>query len=163
MADASISRLVLLIISLTIATIIGGVVLQYSERISGSIKERGDGLSKQFETDISIINDPQYMTENENITGPGGNGVDNYIVLYVKNTGSSTLENKRNLVNVFLDGEMLREDNIESMRVINESYWRPHAVVRILTDYTATELGENQDHKAKVITFNTEDSLKFRL
>lgn len=153
MANESISGMVLLIVSLTVAAILGGVVLQYAQEISGSIKRRGNDLSMQIETDITIINDPQHVIEN--IDGKDA------VVLYVKNTGSSTLDDTPKLVDVFIDGEFLGEDNI-SMEVIDENYWGPHAVLKIETTYTREYLGFG-DHSAKVITFNTEDELKFRL
>ncbi len=154
MAETSITNLIVLIVSLGIAVGIGGVVLQSADMISNSIRDKGYRLSTQLDADISIINDPEYMIENVN--------GENVVVLYVKNIGSITLENEKKYVDVFLDGEYVAEENIWSMEVIGENRWVPHSVLRIVTSYSQDYLGAG-DHKAKVVTFNTEDSIKFRL
>ncbi len=151
MAQDSASNLVFLIVSLTIAATIGGVIIQYSQEISNSIQERGNDLSKQIETDIEIVNDPDYMYEYIN----GGDK----LVIYVKNTGSVTLENNLRIVDVFVDGVYINNDVIESFNVMNNDSWAPSTVAKIVADYSLSD----GDHEVKVEVFNSDDTLKFRI
>ncbi len=154
MADNSVSQLITLIVSLSIAVMIGGVVLQSVDSISGSIEEKGSDLSRQINTDIEIINDPKYVTENT--------GTDNVVVIYVKNTGSTTLENEKKILDVFIDGEYLSIENITSLEVKGDGEWTPSGTMKIETTYSESYLGPG-DHKVRVVIYNNKDSLNFVL
>ena len=151
MAQDSASNMVFLIVSLTVAAAVGGVIIQYSQEISDSIKERGSDLSRQIETDVTIVNDPDYMYEQ--ING------ENRLVIYAKNTGSVSLENKLRVVDVFVDGAYLNNENIKSFEVMNNNTWAPSTVAKLTADYSLNE----GDHEVKIEIFNSDDSLKFRL
>lgn len=153
MANQSMSQLISLIVSLTVAVAVGGVILENADILSGSIRRKGSNLSKQIETDIEIVNDPQYVTKNI--------GEENIVVLYVKNTGTEALDNSKKIIDVFIDGEYLSEENIESLQIESEK-WYPSEILTITTDYSENYLGSD-DHEARVIIYNKKDSLKFRL
>lgn len=155
MADASISQLIVLVVSLSIAATVGGMVMQSAGMISGSIEDQSQTVSRQIETDIEIINDPQYMFENVN-------GGDNNLVLYVKNTGSEKIENSYSIIDVFVDGTYLSEGNIEKRNIIGDVRWYPSRVLKIVTNYTKENL-KSGDHRVKLIVYNNEDTLKFRI
>lgn len=156
MADASISQLIVLVVSLSIAATVGGMVMQSAGMISGSIEDQSRTVSRQIETDIEIINDPQYMFENVN-------GGDNNLVLYVKNTGSEKIENSYSIIDVFVDGIYLSEENIKRRNIIGDTTrWRPSRVLKIVTDYTKESL-DGVDHRVKLMVYNNEDTLKFRI
>lgn len=153
MANESISQLIALIVSLTVAVAIGGVIMENADVLSGSIQRKGSNLSQQIETDIKIINDPQYVTENI--------GGENVVILYVKNTGTETLDNRKDLIDILIDGEYLGRENITSLQTGDEK-WDPSDVLTIVTDYTESYLGPG-DHEVKIVIYNKKDSLKFRL
>ncbi len=151
MAGDSATKLVFLIVSLTVAAAVGGVIIQYSQEISNSIKERGSSVSKQIEADVTIVNDPNYMYEN--ING------ENYLVLYVKNTGSNTLENSLKITDVFIDGNYVKDENIQSFQTLEYNSWAPSTVAKVTADYSL----DSGDHQAKIEIFNSEDTLKFKI
>ena len=151
MAQDSASNMVFLIVSLTVAAAVGGVIIQYSQEISDSIQERGSDLSRQIETDVKIVNDPEYMYEN--ING------ENRLVIYAKNTGSGTLENNLRLVDIFIDGTYVQNENIESFSVLDQSDWVTSSVAKISLDYNLSD----GDHEVKIEVFNSDDSLRFRI
>lgn len=149
MGNDSTSSIVFLLVSLVIAATIGGMVIQYSQQISYSIKEKGSNLSKELKTGISIINDPEYMQKN--VDG------ENVIVLFVKNTGSVPLDNSADVVDIFVDGKYMRKENIQNFPVVNDSEWVSSSVAKIVTDYTP----DSGDHKVKIEVNDTKDSLEF--
>ncbi len=156
MADASISQLIVLVVSLSIAVTVGGMVMQSAGMISGSIEKQGSAVSRQIETDIEIINDPEYMTENIDS--------DNVLVLYVKNIGSRSIPKDKSIIDIFVDGRYLSGENIENLIVVNGDSWAPSRVLKIITNYPESYL-ENlhgTDHSVKVMVYNNEDTLKFR-
>lgn len=155
MADASISQLIVLVVSLSIAATVGGMVMQSAGMISGSIEDQSHTVSRQIETDIKIINDPQYMFENVH------DGGDNKLVLYVKNTGSRTLENSFSVIDVFVDGTYLSGEKLDK-RIMGDTRWYPSRVLKIVTNYTKDEPGPG-DHRVKLMVYNNEDELKFRI
>lgn len=156
MADASISQLIVLVVSLSIAVTVGGMVMQTAGMVSGSIERKGSDISRQIATDIKIISDPDHMMEN--ING------DNELVLYVKNIGSTTLENSHKVIDVFIDGKYLYKENIDNLKIMDDGKsWSPSRVLKIITNYSRRSLDTGSDHKAKVVVYNNEDTLKFRV
>lgn len=149
MASDSVSNMVFLVVSLVVAASVGGIVIQYSQRVSSSIEREGSDLSDQIQTDISIVNDPEYMTEE--VSG------ENNLVLYVKNVGSRTLEENMNVVDIFVDGDYIPSENVRSFEVLEKNIWRPSSVAKILTNYTLN----SGDHKATVRISSKEDSIEF--
>lgn len=160
MAEASISQLIVLVVSLSIAVTVGGVVLQSAGMISGSIEEKGSVVSRQLETDIKIINDP------EHIAWANNQNKDN-LIIYVKNIGSRSLPASMKIIDLFIDGNYIDSENV-SLRVLNEGpkKWERSKVLEMETTYDNKEiynLTNGRDHKLKVTVYNNEDTLKFRL
>ena len=150
MGQGSASSLVFLIVTLTIAAGVGGMVMRYSQDISGSIQNRGADLSRNIETDFSIVSDPDYIYQE--ING------ENKLVVYVKNTGSNTIENDLRVIDVYIDGTYLSSENIEVLSVADSDIWKPSSVLKIVIDYSLPD----GDHEVRVGVFNNSDSLKFR-
>ena len=84
---------------------------------------------------------------------------ENRLVIYAKNTGSITLENSLRVVDVFIDGAYLNNENIKNFEVMNRTAWTPSTVAKLTADYSL----EPGDHEVKIEVFNSDDSLKFRL
>lgn len=163
MAEASISQLIVLVVSLSIAVTVGGVVLQSAGKISGSIKEKGSVVSKQLETDIKIINDPDHMAWENNVNKEN-------LIVYVKNIGSRNLPASLKIIDLFIDGNYVGSENIahpDNLTVLNGGQeWGRSKVLEIETSYDNNDiysLTGGRDHKLKVVVYNNEDTLKFRL
>jgi len=152
MAQDSASSIIFLIVTLTIAAAVGGMVMRYSQEISGSVQGRGSDLSRQIETDFNIVNDPNYMYQE--IDG------ENRLVVYAKNTGSRTIEPDERVIDVFISGAFVRSGDIDNMEVLeNEDAWVPSSVLKIVIDYDL----DPGDYELKLEAFNNSDSLKFRV
>ena len=140
---ASTSHMVFFITSLVVATSVAGVLLHSVYSISSGIRSREQTLTDQLKTDIEILNDPNSMPNNP-------------VLIYVKNIGSTTLDQNR--TDILLDGQL--RDSADITLVNSTGYWAPLEVIEISINTTLA----SGDHYVKVVTENgVEDSMNFRI
>jgi flagellar protein FlaG len=145
MADASVSQMVFFIAAVLVAGSMAGVFISVSNSMSHTIEQRGDSMSTQLQTDITIINDPVVVPYSD------GN-----LTLYVKNTGTSTLS--ENSLTILVDGEFYNATSITSSN--SDQKWLPEKVLTIQLDVHLN----TGDHSAKVVTESgINDVLQFRI
>lgn len=145
MADASVSQMVFFIAAVLVAGSMAGVFISVSNSMSHTIEQRGDSMSTQLQTDITIINDPVVVPYSD------GN-----LTLYVKNTGTSTLS--ENSLTILVDGEFYNATRITSSN--SDQKWLPEKVLTIQLEVYLNP----GDHSAKVVTASgINDVLQFRI
>jgi flagellar protein FlaG len=149
MASVSVSHLIIFIASIVVAASVVGVFTDSVNQLSNAIDEQGVDVSNDVRTDIEIISD----SGSSNVYNASGN--DN-ITIYVKNTGSSTLDHRPRGFDLFVDG--VYETNVESTLMNGADSWGPQDVVELEIDH---ELSAG-DHRVKVIVNGDEEVFEFR-
>ncbi len=133
MVDSTASHMIFFIAATLVAVsasgLLGGVVL----KLANDVDVKGDELRESLRTDITIINDPGIVP-----TDP--------LKIYVKNTGSNTLDH--DAVSVFVDGQFVSY----TVSLMNSaSFWRPSEVIEIQVTEATAAMGTG-DHQVRVIT-----------
>jgi flagellar protein FlaG len=128
MSGVSASTLVIFIASILVAASVAGTLVTTVGDISSSAETQGDAISDSIDTKIEILNDgrgAQFYQED----GSGGANV----TMYVKNAGSTTLNQSADRINVLLDGRLIPSDRltIESMSGDSSATWVEDEVIRI--------------------------------
>lgn len=145
MADASASALILFIAAVAVAAGVAGMMTTTVQDISSSVDVRGDSVSSEIRSDITIIND----------TGSDGlyDADENELTLYVKNTGSEPLTPADATIDVLIDGQYVEIDTLETLGD-GERSWRPGEVLELTL---TVELED--EHRVLVHTNNNEDTV----
>lgn len=134
-ADTTSTQLIFFIAAIVVATAATGVFGTTIARLSHEVQERGDHLQDTIASDVEIINDPTEVP-----TGPTR--------LYVKNTGTSTLD--KDLTTLLIDGAYTE---YTATLLAGATSWKPGDVV----DYSVTSAQWNPtagDHVVRVIASN---------
>lgn len=153
MASVSVSHLILFIASMIIAAGVAGVFTTSVDQLSNAIDDQGVQVSDNVRTSVSIISD----SGSENIY----NATEENVTLYVKNIGTQNLDADKRLVDVLVDGEFVRDDNL-SLRVLDTPdgfTWGTNEVVEL----EISRQLEAGDHRAKVIVNGDEEVIEFRV
>ncbi|MCD4769471.1 MAG: hypothetical protein K8R35_04825, partial [Bacteroidales bacterium] len=107
-------------------------------------------LSNQLKTDITIINDPGKIPNEDNV-----------YTFYVKNTGKSTLTTE--LVSVLVNGVYILDKDVEKTVIGSEAptVWRTSEVLQLDVTYASMQ---QEDNDLRVITENgVDDFLEFKI
>lgn len=145
-AGASATQMVFFITSVIIALSVVGAMFLNIQSISSAAIVGSKTLAEQLKTDITIINDPEYI--------PYSSG--NYS-FYVKNTGKEGLSIL--YISVIIDGTILTESNLNKTILEGGQIWLSGDVLQINAS-TSLEAGS---HNLRIITGNgIEDTLLFR-
>lgn len=152
MASVSVSHLILFIASMVIAVGVAGVFTTSVDDLSQAIDDRGVQVSDNVRTSVDIISD----TGSDNIYDGAGN-----TTIYVKNTGSQSLDPEIHQIDVLLDGEFVGSDELEISVLSdgNEDTWDRNEVVELTI---TRELGTG-DHRVLVIVNGDEETIQFRV
>lgn len=153
MASVSVSHLILFIASMIIAAGVAGVFTTSVDQLSNAIDDQGVQVSDNVRTSVSIISD----SGSENIY----NATEENVTLYVKNIGTQNLNADKRLVDVLVDGEFVRDDDL-SLRVLDtpdEFTWGTNEVVELKISRQL----DAGDHRAKVIVNGDEEVIEFRV
>lgn len=148
MSAEGITQMIFFIAAIMIAVGVIGVVTTNINSISTSYGMNSKTLADQLKTDITIINDPSSIPL-----------VSNNYSFYVKNTGTSTLENAT--VNMFVDGRYTM--NLTTTIMDGGSYWYPTYVLRLNYSTTKNPTISSGDHSVRVVAGNgVFDTMAFR-
>jgi len=144
-AGASATQMVFFITSVIIALSVVGAIFLNIQSISSAAIVGSKTLAEQLKTDITIINDPEYI--------PYSSG--NYS-FYIKNTGKEGLGIQ--YISVIIDGTIVTDSNLNKTILGGGQIWLSGDVLQIDAE-TSLESGS---HNLRVITGNgIEDTLLF--
>jgi flagellar protein FlaG len=83
--------MVLFIAALVVSSAVAAVMIGTVEEVSSVLRQKNEILVESIKDDITIINDPKNVSTNP-------------LIIYVKNTGLSTIPLDRKVIDVFVDG-----------------------------------------------------------
>lgn len=149
-AETSSTHLIFFIAAMIIAAGVAGVIYTNINAVVASTQSASSTLSKQLQTDITIINDPGNIPKSGDI-----------YTFYVKNTGKSTLTIE--LVSVLINGVYIPDDDIQKTVISGgtTTVWRTSEVLQLDVTYASMPSGDND---LRVITENgVDDFLKFEI
>jgi flagellar protein FlaG len=149
-ASVSVSSLILFIAAMVIAAGVAGTMMTSVQSVSDAFGERSDDLARDIETEVTIISDPGsgavYDADTETIT------------VLLKNTGDRSLPARASAVDVLVDGQYVSADATR-LTVVDDSDWRPGAVVRLEVDRSLASgshrLAVNVNDDREVLRFYT--------
>jgi flagellar protein FlaG len=153
MRGVSASTLVIFIASILVAASVAGTLVTTVGDISSSAETQGDAVSNSIDTKIEILNDgrgSEFYKEN----GSGGSNV----TMYVRNAGSTTLNQSADRINVLVDGQLIPSSQltIESMESGDPERWAEDEVIKI-----KIKLDKTLDGNESRITVSVEGAEKF--
>jgi len=149
-AETSSTHLIFFIVAMIIAAGVAGVIYTNVNAVVNSTQSASSTLSKQLQTDITIINDPGNIPKSGDI-----------YTFYVKNTGKSTLTTE--LVSVLINGVYIPDDDVQKTVIDGgiTPVWRTSEVLQLDVTYASMPSGDND---LRVITENgVDDFLEFTI
>lgn len=149
-AETSSTHLIFFIVAMIIAAGVAGVIYTNVNAVVNSTQSASSTLSKQLQTDITIINDPGNIPKSGDI-----------YTFYVKNTGKSTLTTE--LVSVLINGVYIPDDDVQKTVIDGgiTPVWRTSEVLQLDVTYVSMPSGDND---LRVITENgVDDFLEFTI
>lgn len=145
-ADTTSTQLIFFIAATLVATAASAALSGVVFDLTGKLDEKGEQLSGVLATDIRIINDPAVVPNNP-------------VLIYVKNTGTYTLNGT--LTTLLVNGAAVSPTISIVDAPAGYDVWKTGDV--LLMSY-ATTLSTTADHQARVITQNgVADDLRFRV
>ena len=139
------SHTVMFIAAIVVAVGVVATMQTSVTRLSGGMDARGDALTRELTTDIRIVNDP-------------GDMPDNPLVLYVLNTGTSSLEPTETIV--LVDGAVRTDLAFDVLDTTDETL-RAGQVLKVTVNNEDLASG---DHRVKVIVeHGVSDTLRFNI
>lgn len=151
MASTSVSTLVLFIAAITVAVGVAGTLSGTVMHISDSITDRGDVMAKNIDTDVEVISDA-------GSTAVYDGGTDEVTIL-LKNTGSGTIPNTTDVVDVLVDGRYVSGGDL-NLTVLGTNSWREDDVARLTISNQSLGPG---DHRVKVVVNEDEELFRFHI
>lgn len=149
-AETSSTHLIFFIVAMIIATGVAGVIYTNVNAVVNSTQYASSTLSRQLQTDITIINDPGNIPKSGDI-----------YTFYVKNTGKSTLTTE--LVTVLINGVYVPDDDVQKTVIGGgtTTVWRTSEILQLEVTYASMLSGDND---LRLITENgVDDSFKFTI
>lgn len=144
-AGASATQMIFFITSVIIALSVVGAMFLNIQSISSAAIIGSKTLTEQLQTDITIINDPEYIPH------PGGYS------FYIKNTGKEEIGIQ--YISVIIDGTIVTESNLNKTILEGDDMWLSGDVLQI----DAATFLQSGSHNLRIITGNgIEDTLLFR-
>jgi flagellar protein FlaG len=154
--SVSVSTLVLFIASLVVAAGVAGTLVTTVEDISMSAETTGDEISENIDTDFRIINDGKgdnFYVEDD-VTGTSS------ITLYVKNTGSTDLNQDASRIDILVNGRLITDIEISSTRTgTDPDVWLGTEVIEIVV-HLDNQL--SSDNRVTVSVNGVDRSVEFR-
>ncbi|AEA47476.1 flagellin [Archaeoglobus veneficus] len=121
MASESASHIVLFIAALVVSSAVAAVMVSTVGELSGVLSQKNRILVESIKDDITIINDPKNVTTNP-------------LIIYVKNTGLSTIPLDKKIVDVLVDGVYQTDYTMTSLS--GNPQWEPGDVVEFRINVT---------------------------
>lgn len=149
-AETSSTHLIFFIVAMIIAASVAGMIYTNVNAVVNSTQSASSTLSRQLQTDITIINDPGNIPKSGNV-----------YTFYVKNTGKSTLTIE--LVSVLVNGVYIPDAAVQKTVIGSETptIWRTSEVLQLEVTYASMPSGDND---LRVITENgVDDFLEFTI
>jgi archaellum component FlaG (FlaF/FlaG flagellin family) len=141
-ADTTSTHLIFFIAASVVATAAAGILSGVVTDLVDKASQRGAEFGDELTSDVTIINDPNRVLNNP-------------VVFYVKNTGSTTLDHGN--ATVLVDGAVV---TVTISLLGGEASFRSGAVMQV--DYAATLA--SGDHRVQVVMENgVKDELRFRI
>lgn len=157
MSDAGVSSVILVIVTLLVATTIGGAFIQISETSSQKLEESSKNTAEKISGDIQILSSSDFVFEGDSIT--------NTTTIVVKNTGdvtiSATSDNQGNFpeIDTFINGRFQQPDSAQ-VREGNMNVWAPSQTIEI--EYVdSTSINCFEENRFNIIVKGNEDDLVF--
>lgn len=157
MSDAGVSSVILVIVTLLVATTIGGAFIQISDTSSQKLEESSKNTAEKISGDIQILSSSDFVFEGDSIT--------NTTTIVVKNTGdvtiSATSDNQGNFpeIDTFINGRFQQPDSAQ-VREGNMNVWAPSQTIEI--EYVdSTSINCFEENRFNIIVKGNEDDLVF--
>ncbi len=145
MASTPVSEIIFFIAALVISSMIAGVMITSIQETSDVFNQRSRSLVENIKDDITIINDPDNIANDP-------------LIIYVKNTGDSSLAPDKKLFDVLINGTYFTNYSVSSLDGDNELL--PSDVAK-LTINTSLPSGS---HTIRIYVKGNEwDEMKFRI
>lgn len=146
MGSEASSSMILFIAALAAAAIAGGAMAGIIGEMTMEFRERGSGLTDAIGTDLAIINDPKNVPYDD---------PENNLTVYVKNTGSQTLNTEQ--LTILVDGV---DKDYNATLIRDRDRWTT-GTTQELTVVVELDSG---DHRVRAVyTPNVGDTLDFRI
>jgi archaeal flagellar protein FlaG len=126
MPGTAASQMIFFIAAMMVATAVAGVFITTTINLAKDMKKGGDDIKNQFNTQITVINDPSAMPYNSTCST---------LVLYIKNIGSADIS--QDTVMVALNGSYFTKANMTFQLLDGASAWK-NEVVLAVTIYNVT-------------------------
>ena len=141
-ADTTSTHLIFFIAATVVATATAGILSGVVTDLVQKASEKGQAFGAEMTSDVKVINDPNRVLNNP-------------VVIYVKNTGSTSLDWYN--ATLLVDGAYV---TTTKSLLGGETSFRPGAVMQI--NYAATL--SSGDHRVQVVLENgVKDELRFRI
>lgn len=145
MASTPVSEIIFFIAALVISSMIAGVMITSIQETSIVFDQRSKSLAENIRDDITIINDPDNVANNP-------------VIIYVKNTGDSSLAADEKVFDVLLNGTYNKNFSVTSLDGDNELL--PSDVAKLTINTTLP----SGSHTIRVYVGGGEwDEMKFRI
>lgn len=145
MASTPVSEIIFFIAALVISSMIAGVMITSIQETSIVFDQRSKSLAENIRDDITIINDPDNVANNP-------------LIIYVKNTGDSSLAADKKVFDVLLNGTYNTNFSVASLDGDNELL--PSDVAKLTINTTLP----SGSHTIRVYVGGGEwDEMKFRI
>ena len=132
------SQLIFFIAAMVVATAVAGMFVTTTINISKDIRRAADAQSKDFNTQVMIINDASAMPYNSTCST---------LVVYILNTGSVVID--ENSTRIILDGgTYFGRDNMTFTLLDGATEWKTETVLQVTMTNVTLSAG---DHTLKVI------------
>ena len=131
------SQLIFFIAAMVVATAVAGMFVTTTINISKDIRRAADAQSKAFNTQVTVINDASAMPYNSTCST---------LVLYIKNTGSTTIDEKQ--TSVLINGTYFTRDNMTFTLLDGATEWKDEVVLQVTMSNVTLAPG---DYTLKVI------------
>lgn len=150
MPGTSASQMIFFIAAMIVATAVAGVFVTTTINLSKDIRDSADRERNQFNTQVTIINDPSAMPYNATCST---------LILYVKNIGSTVLGN--NTITLLINGTYFTRDNMTFRLLDGATDWKKETVLEITLTNVTLAAG---DHTLKLVVQGKESiSFSFKI
>jgi len=145
MASESASHIILFIAALIVSSTVAAMMISTVEEVSSVLHQKNEALVESMKDDITIINDPKNVSNNP-------------LIIYVKNTGFSTIPLDKKVIDIFVDG--VYQINYTMTSLSGNTEWEPGDVVEFKIDVNLSP----GSHIVRIYVRGMEwDELRFRI
>lgn len=145
MASTPISHMIFFVAALLVSSMVAAVLLSSVQETSNAFSQRSRNLVDTIRDDITIINDPDSVSNNP-------------VIIYIKNTGDSSIPVDKKIFDVLIDG--VYQENYSVTSINGDDELLPSDVAKITINTTLS----SGSHTLRVYVRGYEwDEMKFRI